>query len=79
MKLFPLLFFNLRSPFNLLALGVLCTVLGIRQFYKVYQGDTLMPGTNFTYLPNWFFYLTGALLQIPLPLACWFLHSVGRI
>ncbi len=76
---FPLLYLYSRSPFTLLALGLLCTVLGIRQFYKVHQGDTLMPGTNFTYLPNWFFYVTGVLLQIPLPLAWWFLHSIGRI
>jgi|688.fasta_scaffold291845_2 hypothetical protein len=74
-----LLFISLRSPGTLLAIGLLCTIVGIRQFYKVYHGDTLMPGTNFTYLPHWFFYVTGALLQIPLPLAWWFLHSMGRI
>lgn len=74
-----LLYFFSRNPRILLGLGLLCTVGGIRLIIKAYQGDTLMPGTNFTYLPAWFFYTCGMILQIPLPLAWWFLVNTGYL
>jgi hypothetical protein len=69
--------FYTRNPLSLLSLGLVCTVLGIRLLIKGRQGDTLMPGTNFTYLPVWLFYVSGILMQLPLPLAWWFLRAQG--
>jgi len=33
-----------------------------------------MPGTLFTYIPKWMFFLAGALLQLPLPIAYYYLR-----
>lgn len=66
-----------RRPGTLLAIAVACTVYGIILIKRGIEGDTLMPGTLFTYLPRWLFVTVGILLQIPLPFACWFLKSIG--
>ena len=68
-----------RSPKSLLAVGLFCTVYGIFLIKKGYTGDTLLPGTNFTYLPRWLFITTGVILQTPLPLAFMFLKSQGHL
>jgi hypothetical protein len=66
-----------RRPGTLLAIAITCTVYGIILIKRGIEGDTLMPGTLFTYLPRWSFVTAGILLQIPLPCACWYLHHIG--
>ncbi len=61
------------SPTNLLLVGAICTGTGLFLFRKAYTGDTLFPGTLWTHIPTWIFWATGGLLQIPLPLAYFFL------
>lgn len=68
-------FFSTRNPRALIAIGLICTGYGIYLIKRGIEGDTLMPGTNFTYLPRWLFISTGLLLQLPLPAAFWFLHE----
>jgi len=65
-------------PGNLIGVGVFCTGYGIYLIKRGIEGDTLMPGTSFTYLPKWLFISFGLLLQLPLPAAFWFLNSVGN-
>ncbi|MCB1096123.1 MAG: hypothetical protein KDN22_11155 [Verrucomicrobiae bacterium] len=55
----------------------MCTLYGVYLVKRGIEGDTLLPGTNFTYVPRWLFFLTGLLLQIPLPAAWYFLRSQG--
>jgi hypothetical protein len=69
-------FLSSRSPANLVAVGLFCTGYGIYLIKRGIEGDTLMPGTNFTYLPKWLFITFGLFLQLPLPAAAWFLHYV---
>ncbi len=66
-----------RHPSKLVVIGLICTVYGIILIKRGYEGDTLMPGTNFTYLPKWLFITGGVLLQLPLIGAVWFLKYSG--
>lgn len=66
-----------RRPGTLLAIGIICTVYGIILIKKGIEGDTLMPGTTFTYLPRWLFVTTGVLLQLPIVGAVIFLRHIG--
>ncbi|MES2660367.1 MAG: hypothetical protein V4689_17215 [Verrucomicrobiota bacterium] len=59
---------------RLIGVGLLCTGYVIYLIKRGIEGDTLYPGTTFTYLPRWLFIGSGILLQLPLPLAFWFLH-----
>jgi|GEM_PF-2689081 len=68
-----------RNPLTLLVVGVLCTLYGLYLMKRPWEGDTLCPGTTFTYLPKWLFYLAGLILQIPLPAAFMFLKSLGHV
>lgn len=68
---------SFRNPGVLLAIGLVATVYGIGLIKRGIEGDTLMPGTNFTYLPRWLFILTGCLLQAPLIGAAIWLKSRG--
>ena len=68
-----------RGPKSLLGVGFICTVFGASLIWKARHGDVLMPGTMMTYIPAWIFYLGGGLLQIPLPLAYFFLKHQGLI
>ena len=65
------------EPANLLTVGGICTFYGLYLIKCGYEGDTLMPGTQFTYLPRWLFYAVGLLLQLPVVVAWLFLRSVG--
>ena len=66
-----------RRPGTLLAIGIFCTVYGIILIKKGIEGDTIMPGTTFTYLPKWLFITTGVLLQLPIIGATLFLKHIG--
>lgn len=66
-----------RRPGTLLGIGIVCTVYGIILIKRGIEGDTLMPGTNFTYLPKWLFVTAGILLQVPLIGAVIFLKHIG--
>ncbi len=71
--------FYSRDPKVLLLIGFLCSGYGIYLIKRGYEGDTLMPGTTFFYLPKWLFYVVGLILQIPLPMAYLFLKSQSII
>ena len=64
---------------KLIAIGLMATGYGIYLIKRGIEGDTLCPGTTFTYLPRWLFIGTGILLQLPLPAAVWFLHSAQTL
>lgn len=64
-------------PGNLIAVGIACTVFGLILIKRAIEGDTLMPGTQFTYLPKWLFVTCGLLLQLPLAGACFYLKAFG--
>ncbi len=64
---------------NLIAVGLIATSYGIYLIKCGIQGDTLCPGTTFTYLPRWLFIGTGVLLQLPLPAAFWFLNAMENL
>lgn len=64
---------------NLIFVGIVCTVYGIILIKRGIEGDTLCPGTTFTYLPRWLFIGTGILLQLPLAAAFWFLHAAKNL
>lgn len=68
-----------RNPAALLVVAAISTGYGIHLIIRGLQGDTLMPGTNFTYIPRWIFIAAGLLLQLPLPGAIWFLVEIGYI
>ena len=68
-----------RRPGTLLAIGIICTAYGIILIKKGIEGDTLMPGTTFTYLPRWLFITSGILLQLPVIGAVIFLKYVGYL
>lgn len=68
-----------RNPFVLILVGVIATGYGIHLILRGIQGDTLLPGTTFTYLPRWLFIVTGLVLQLPLIGAVWFLVALGQI
>jgi len=68
-----------RNPYILLVVGGVCTLYGLYLIKKAWDGDTLCPGTDFTYLPKWLFYLGGVLLQLPLPAAYIFLKSFNHV
>ena len=70
------LFLAVNQGGKLIAIGLIATGYGIYLIKRGIEGDTLCPGTNFTYLPRWLFIGTGILLQLPLPAAFWFLHSM---
>ena len=70
---------RLASPGNLLVVGAICTCYGLYLIKCGYEGDTLMPGTQFTYLPRWLFYTVGLILQLPLVGAWLFLRSTGYL
>ncbi len=67
----------IRSRGTLIGVGLICTVYGIIWIRQGIEGDTLCPGTSFTYLPRWLFIGAGLLAQLPLPAAIWFLSSAG--
>jgi len=69
--------FNYSDPKNLLVVGGICTGTGLRLFWKAYSGDTLFPGTLWTCIPAWVFWVGGSILQVPLPLAYFFLKAHG--
>jgi len=75
MILLPSLLFMIsgRHAGKLVVVGIFATGYGIYLIKRGIEGDTLMPGTNFTYLPRWLFFITGAILQLPLPAAIWYL------
>lgn len=64
---------------NLITVGLVCTGYGIYLIKRGIEGDTLCPGTTFTYLPRWLFIGTGLLLQLPLPAAFWFLNAMEKL
>ena len=68
-----------RDPELLLFYGLLSSAYGIYLFKRAIDGDTLLSGTTFTYIPKWMFYTAGVLLQLPLPLAYFFLKSKGLV
>lgn len=68
-----------RNPESLLFYGLICSGYGIYLFKRALDGDTLLPGTTFTYIPKWLFYSAAILLQAPLPLAYFFLKSKNLI
>ena len=61
----------------LIVIGIISAGYGIHLIKRGWEHDTLMPGTNFTYLPQWVFYLGGLLLQLPLIAAIIFLKAIG--
>ena len=65
-------------PYRFVILGLLATVYGISLIRQGLNRETLLAGTKFTYLPPWLFVLGGVLLQLPLPVALWFLAEVER-
>jgi hypothetical protein len=67
------------SPYSLIAIGLLATGYGIYLIKRGLEGDTLLPGTLFTYVPRWVFIVTGLLLQLPLPVAIWFLFTIQQL
>ena len=72
-------FFASRNPRTLISIGLVCTAYGIYLIKRGIEGDTLLPGTNFTYLPKWLFITCGLLLQLPLPAAFWMLHAFQNL
>lgn len=64
---------------DLILVGAVCTASGAVLLWKGITGDTLIPGTLFTYLPKWVFLGLGLLLQLPLPLAFWYLDWLGKL
>lgn len=68
-----------RNPRTLITVGLICTGYGIYLIKRDIEGDTLMPGTTFIYLPKWLFITTGLLLQLPLPAAFWFLDELKNL
>lgn len=72
-------FFAARNPRTLITIGLICTGYGVYLIKRGIEGDTLMPGTNFTYLPRWLFVTSGLLLQLPLPAAFWILHELQNL
>ncbi len=68
-----------RYSSRLIIVGMICTGYGIYLIKRGIEGDTLMPGTTFTYLPKWLFITTGLLLQLPLPAAFWYLETMKRL
>ena len=72
-------YFSYNNPYNLLTIGLLATGYGIYLIKRGIQGDTLLFGTLFTYLPRWLFILIGLLLQLPLLAAIWFLSEVCKL
>ncbi len=73
-----LLLFTRSNP-RLIAICLMATGYGIYLIKRGIEGDTLCPGTNFTYLPRWLFIGGGILLQLPLPAALWFLHGTESL
>lgn len=72
-------FLGTRDPRTLIAIGLICTGYGIYLIKRGIEGDTLMPGTTFTYLPKWLFITTGLLLQLPLPAAFLILDQLKNL
>lgn len=62
-------------PGSLVGVGVVCSVYGAILIKRAVEGDTLMPGTQFTYLPKWVFLTCGLLFQVPLIGAICFLKA----
>ena len=73
------LFLAANQGGKLIVIGLMATCYGIYLIKRGIEGDTLCPGTNFTYLPRWLFIGTGILLQLPLPAAFWFLRSMETL
>ena len=71
--------FYSRNPRSLLVVGGICSVYGLYLIKRGWEGDTLCPGTTFTYLPKWLFYVSGIVLQIPLPAGYLYLKSMGQV
>ena len=68
-----------RNPLVLIVVGLIATGYGLHLIIRGIQGDTLLPGTTFTYLPRWLFIAAGLVLQLPLPAALWFLIAIGSL
>lgn len=71
-------FLSSRNGGTLLGFGLMATGYGVYLIKRGIEGDTLCPGTTFTYLPRWLFIATGLLLQLPLPAVLWFLNEMKR-
>jgi len=67
------------NPNNLILVGLIATGYGIYLIKRGIEGDTLLPGTLFTYVPRWVFIFIGLLLQLVLPAAIWFLFTVQKL
>jgi len=67
------------NPYSLVLIGLLATGYGIYLIKRGIEGDTLLPGSLFTYVPRWVFILIGLLLQLPLPAAIWFLFTIQKV
>lgn len=76
MTLFFALSIGRDGPGELLWAGGICSIVGLALLRKWWDQDTLLPGTTFTHLPRWTFFVGGLLMQIPLPLAWWWLKSL---
>jgi len=67
------------NPSDLILVGLLATGYGIYLIKRGIEGDTLLPGTLFTYVPRWVFISIGLLLQLVLPAAIWFLFTIQKL
>ena len=67
------------NPYSLVLIGLLATGYGIYLIKRGIEGDTLLPGSLFTYVSRWVFILVGLLLQLPLPAAIWFLFTIQKV
>jgi hypothetical protein len=67
------------NPGNLLVVGAICSLAGLFLIYRALTGDTLFPGTLYTYLPRRYFWVAGLLLQLPLVVSVMFLLHQGYL
>jgi hypothetical protein len=67
------------DPGGLIGVGVVCTVTGLAAIRKALTGHALLPGTTWTRVPRWILWLVGLALQLPLPLALFFLRKQGLL
>lgn len=79
MKTLAYTYVHARNPYVLLIVGLISTGYGIHRILRGIRGDTLFPGTLYTYLPKWTFIVAGLLLQLPRPAAIWFLKEIHRL
>ena len=51
------------NSYNFIVIGLIATGYGIYLIKRGTEGDRLLAGTLFTYVPRWIFILIGLLLQ----------------